>query len=29
MLAAIDRAYVAGPRIGTESGGSVIYTPRR
>ena len=29
MLAALDRAYVAGPRIGTESGGSVIYTPRR
>jgi hypothetical protein len=29
MLAAIDHAYVAGPRIGTESGGSVVYTPRR
>jgi hypothetical protein len=29
MLAAIDHAYVAGPRIGTESDGSVVYTPRR
>ena len=29
MLAAIDRAYIAGPRIGTKSGGSVVYTPRR
>ena len=29
MLAAIDRAYVAGPQIGTQSGGSIVYTPRR
>ena len=29
MLAAIDRAYVAGPQIGTQAGGSVVYTPRR
>lgn len=29
MLAAIDRAYIAGPRIGTEYGGSVVFTPRR
>lgn len=28
MLAAIDHAYVAGPRIGNESGGRVVYTPR-
>jgi hypothetical protein len=26
---AVDRAYAAGPRIGTESGGSAVYTPRR
>lgn len=29
MLAAIDHAYVPVQRIGTETGGSVVYTPRR